>query len=75
MIRRKLDVARGFVDPAASDAEVVEFALEEFIQSHQEALKAEAKAERIAGEDFTPMPPAPDFDLDDFIVDGESAHS
>lgn len=66
VIRTKLDVARGYADNKASDADLIEWALEEFIQGQKAITRMddEDAAETHAAEAFevVPVPPPPDFD-------------
>lgn len=73
-LKRKLEVAKGFVEPItghdgkvyeASDAEVIEFALEEFIQQHQSEVKVHI-LQPINGNQLQTVhvPEAPIIDLD-----------
>ena len=66
-LRKQIDEARVFVGKEAPDHEVVEYALHHFIEySRDEATK---KLEAEGRSAFTPMPPPPDFDLLDSIIE------
>ena len=59
-LRTQLEKARKFVSPEASDAEVIEFALEEFLQEHSKS--PDTVLEAVVVTDDIPLPP----DFDDF---------
>ena len=75
-LRKKLDVARRFVGETASDADVIEFALEEFIQSHQQEDAAEVAIFAAHDEDIQPsissFPAPPDFDIESILEETDA---
>lgn len=71
-LRSLLTRARGYVDAKASDAEIIEHALHHFIEFEEDQIALRKAAGNTVTD--TPVPPAPTFDIDDFLLeetDGE----